>query len=239
MEEVSTIWAVVPAAGFGQRMGSKVPKQYLPIGDKTVLEHTVLKLLSVDAIEGVLVVLASNDSRFETLSIANHPKVTTTIGGGKRSESVLAALTTLQKKLKLSDWMLVHDAARPCVEVDDIEQLINETAGHDVGGILGVPVSDTLKQVNPKQIIETTIDRQHLWQAQTPQLARFGVLRESLQLALSLGNEVTDEASALEMSGYQPMIIKGQRNNIKITHSDDIGLAEAILEIQQQKHVEK
>ena len=239
MDQISTMWAVVPAAGTGQRMGAKVPKQYLPIADKTVLEHTVLKLLSVEAIEGVLVVLAPNDSRFNTLSIATHPKVSTTLGGAERSQSVLAALTMLQKKLKLSDWVLVHDAARPCIEVGSIEHLISETTGHDVGGILGVPVSDTLKQVNPKQIIQTTIDRQQLWQAQTPQMARYGVLRESLQLALSLGNEVTDEASALEMSGYQPMIVKGQRNNLKITHSEDITLAEFILDKQQRAQIEK
>lgn len=233
MNESSVLWAVVPAAGFGQRMGSNVPKQYLPIGDKTVLEHTVLKLLSVETIEGVLVVLAPNDSRFATLSIAKHPKVSTIIGGAERSESVLAALNSLQKKIKLSDWVLVHDAARPCVTVNSINILIDTLKVHTVGGILGVPVSDTLKQVDNKHIIVATIDRQNLWQAQTPQMFRYGILRESLQLALSLGNEVTDEASALEMSNYQPMIVEGQRDNIKITHSEDLSLAKFILEKQK------
>lgn len=229
MNERPVIWAIVPAAGFGRRMSSKVPKQYLLIGDKTVLEHTILKLLTVDVIDGVLVVLAPDDLRFATLPIAKNAKVMSAIGGEERSQSVLAALNFLQKKIKLSDWVLVHDAARPCVTKESIFRLIDGLKNHAVGGILGVPVSDTLKHVNPKQMIDNTIDRQCLWQAQTPQLFRYGILRESLQLALSLGNTVTDEASALEMSGYQPKMVEGLRSNIKITHHEDLALAEFIL----------
>lgn len=232
MEDTPTIWAIVPAAGSGQRMGAPIPKQYLPIGEATVLEHTVSKLLKVDALAGVLVVLASEDLRFSTLAIAKHPKVITTIGGTERSESVLAALNSLQKKIKLSDWVLVHDAARPCVTEASINTLIQTLKDHEVGGILGVPVSDTLKQVNNTFMIEQTVERQDLWQAQTPQMFRYGILRESLHLALSLDSPVTDEASALEMSGYKPSIVLGQRDNIKITHSEDLAVAEFILEKQ-------
>jgi len=235
MDATPAIWVVLPAAGTGQRMGLDIPKQYLPVGEKTVLEHTIEKLLSVDVVAGVLVALAPNDSRFSSLKIAQHPDVATTIGGAQRSESVLAALNSLQKKIKLSDWVLVHDAARPCVTVESIHRLINTLKDHKVGGILGVPVSDTLKKVNNRQMIDTTIDRQELWQAQTPQMFRYGILRESLQLALSLGSVVTDEASALEMSGYQPAIVEGQYDNIKITHSEDLAIAEFILKQHDNK----
>ena len=235
MERLPKCWVVVPAAGSGQRMGAAQPKQYLPIDNATVIEHTISKLLTVDAIAGVLVVLAADDVQFSALSIASHPKVSTTIGGAERSETVLLALNYLQQKIEPNDWVLVHDAARPCITKGAIEQLIKTLSNHPVGGLLAVPVSDTLKKVGTERTVKQTVDRQELWQAQTPQMFRYEMLRESLQLALNNGSAVTDEASALEMSGYQPIVVKGQRDNIKITHSEDLPLAEFILQKQRSK----
>lgn len=232
MADSKAIWVIVPAAGSGQRMRSSLPKQYLPIKGVTILEHTINKFLSMDIIAGVIVALAPNDTRFESLAIASHPKVTTTTGGAERSESVLSALGVLKSKILANDWVLVHDAARPCITQAAVKALIEAVKDHSVGGILGVPVSDTLKHVDHQLMIESTVDRQNIWQAQTPQLFRYGILLESLRLALNLGNAVTDEASALEMSGYQPQIVAGHRDNIKITHSEDLAIAEFVLDQQ-------
>jgi 2-C-methyl-D-erythritol 4-phosphate cytidylyltransferase len=227
------VWAIVPAAGTGTRMGSHLPKQYLPLLGKTVIEHTLQRLLKVEGVEGVVVALNARDQQFSRLPVANDKKIHTTIGGRERSDSVLSALESLQKKAKLSDWILVHDAARCCIHSAVIQTLLTTLASDDVGGILGVPASDTLKQVGEDQEILLTLNRSVIWQAQTPQLFRYGVLREALQSALQKKQTVTDEASAIELAGYKPKIVMGHHDNIKITHPEDLIIAETILRKQE------
>lgn len=226
------VWGVMPAAGTSVRMGGHLPKQYLPLLGKSVIEHSLERLLNIATLEGVVVALHAHDQQFSQLPIANHPKIHTSVGGAERSDSVLSALTSLQKKAKLSDWVLVHDAARCCVDISVINTLLNTLAGHAVGGILGVPASDTLKQIDDKQQILLTLNRRVIWQAQTPQLFRYGLLREALQSALQKGQVVTDEASAVELAGYKPQMVMGHYDNIKITHPEDIVVAETILNQQ-------
>ena len=229
------VWAIVPAAGTGSRMGGHLPKQYLPLQGKVVIEHTLERLLALDTIEGIVVALNSRDEQFSSLAIVNHPKVQTVIGGHQRSDSVLAALISLQKKAKLSDWVLVHDAARCCIRIDVVSHLLQSLADDNVGGIVAVPASDTLKQVSDDHNILLTLDRSVIWQAQTPQLFRYGLMREALQVALQKGQAITDEASAIELAGYKAKVIMGHHDNIKITHPEDLVLAEAILRQQEKR----
>ena len=230
------VWVVVPAAGLGRRMGAGLPKQYLPLLGKTVIEHTLEKLVALDAIAGVMVALNARDQQFASLPIAHHPKIATTQGGEERSDSVLAALMSLQKKIKLSDWVLVHDAVRCCIRPGAIQALLAALAEDAVGGILAVPASDTLKKVGDDQAIVTTLNRSRIWQAQTPQAFRYDLLRESLQSALQQGCGVTDEASAIEMAGYSASVVMGHYDNIKITHPEDLVIAAAILQQQKQQY---
>lgn len=222
-------WVVVPAAGVGARMGADCPKQYLPLLNKTVIEHTLARLLAIQNVAGVYVALNSQDAYWQQLAIAAHPGVHRVDGAVERAGSVLNALIALSDVASPSDWVLVHDAARPCIHTDDIDLLIKNVADHSVGGILGVPVSDTLKNVSDKNI-QSTIDRSTLWQAQTPQMFRFGLLRDCLQRALAEGKTITDEASALEVFGYTPLIVKGRSSNIKITYPEDLAIASLLLQ---------
>jgi 2-C-methyl-D-erythritol 4-phosphate cytidylyltransferase len=229
------IWAIVPAAGSGRRMGQAQAKQYLSLSDKTLIEHTLTRLLAIDAISEIVVALSETDTNFEALPLAKHPKIQTTLGGRERSDSVLAALNSLQQKARSSDWVLVHDAARCCIRVAAINRLLDELSDDEVGGILGVPASDTLKSVSPHSRIQATVDRGSIWQAQTPQLFRYGLLRDALQQALGQNLAVTDEASAVELAGYQPKMVRGDYDNIKITHPEDRVIAAAILQQQEQE----
>lgn len=229
---MSSIWAVVPAAGLGRRMGGELPKQYLPLGGKTVIEHSLECLLGIEEIDGLVVVLHKHDDRFASLPVSNHQKVITVVGGQERSDSVLAALNRLQKKVKLSDWVLVHDAVRCCVSGNKIKKLIQFLEHHEVGGILGVPANDSPKQINSEQQILSSLDQQTVWLAQTPQMFRFGLLREALQQAQRHQREVVDEAAALEFLGYLPNIVMGEYSNIKITHPEDLAIAEIIMKRQ-------
>jgi 2-C-methyl-D-erythritol 4-phosphate cytidylyltransferase len=227
------IWSIIPAAGIGRRMGGDLPKQYLPLSGKTVIEHSLDKLLQVKNIEGIVVAIHQRDQQFQRLPLAANKKILTTLGGNERSDSVLSALNSLQKKAKLNDWVLVHDAARCCVRIADIEKLITALAGGEVGGILGVPASDTLKQVSIDKAIQLTLDRTTIWQAQTPQLFRYGLLRDALQMAHKKGQVITDEASAIELAGYKPQVVMGHYDNIKITHPEDLDIAAMILKRQE------
>lgn len=220
------IVAVVPAAGIGQRMQLSMPKQYLKIGDKTVLEHTILSLLQHPAIERIILILHPQDTFFHTLSLAQHPQIQTTLGGQERADSVLAGLALLND----NDWALVHDAARPCLHQQDLNRLIKTVLETQEGGILAAPVSDTIKRATKcgKMILET-VDRQQLWRALTPQLFPAGLLKSCLQRALAEQQPITDEASALEYSGFQPRLIAGRGDNIKITRQEDIALAQFYL----------
>lgn len=218
------LFAVVPAAGRGRRMAAEVPKQYLALGDKPVLQHTLERLLRFEKIERLVVVLAKGDPFWPKLPIARHPKIITAQGGQERADSVLAGLLKLADEAEGGDWVLVHDAARPLVEPADIERLWQAVQGEENGALLALPVADTLKEVEGGRVART-LDRNRIWRAQTPQLFRYGLLRQALEGALAVGRTVTDEASAIEWLGKWPKIVEGSERNLKITRPEDLELA--------------
>jgi 2-C-methyl-D-erythritol 4-phosphate cytidylyltransferase len=216
-------------------MSANTPKQYLPLGEKTVLEHTLDTLLACRQLAGVVVVLSADDAYWPDLQdrYARQPLETAT-GGTERCHSVLNGLTCLAGKAGEDDWVLVHDAARPCVRLADIETLIHTLSSTAHGGLLGVPVADTMKQVNGDNRITATVARTGLWHAYTPQMFRAGLLRAALQHAIDSDLLVTDEASAMELAGYQPCMVQGQRDNIKITVPSDLELAAFYLQARKR-----
>lgn len=205
-------------------MGGVQPKQYLPLADSTVIEQTLTRLLQVPSLKKVIVAIAENDSAWRKLPLASHPAVITVSGGPERQHSVLNGLDALAAFAADSDWVLVHDVARPCIEVADVQRLIDTLAQHPVGGILALPVSDTVKRVAGDAITET-IDRNAVWLAQTPQMFRLRQLRDALRSAIDEGAPITDEASAIERCGLQPLVVEGASTNIKITRPEDLALA--------------
>ena len=230
-----TIWAILPAAGIGRRMGSITPKQYLSLNGATVIESTLRRLLNIVSIKEIVVVLNETDSYWSSLKTSYPKSVRTVIGGGQRYQSVLNGLNPLKEKAEVSDWVLVHDAVRPCVREADIEKLIATLQFHAIGGVLGSPVADTLKEVNEHAEIQRTIDRSNCWGALTPQMFRYGILREALEVVASQGLVVTDEAAAIELLGHVALMVKGKTDNIKITTDADLELAGKILELQQSE----
>lgn len=230
--QARAVWAIVPAAGLGRRMGSDLAKQYLTINKKTILEHTLSRLLSVELITEIVVVLDVNDQVFATLPCSKDTRVTTAVGGKERCDSVLSALVALQQKAAANDCVLVHDAARCCILPSRINKLIAYLKDDKVGGLLGVPISDTLKQVNEHNKSLQTLDRDMVWAAQTPQLFPYDLLKLSLENAIAANVPITDEASAVEFCGLHPQMVMGHYDNIKITHSNDIAMAKAIMDDQ-------
>ena len=228
-------WAVIPAAGFGTRMQADIPKQYVGINNKTILEHTLERFCSHPKIEGVVVAISGNDEVWKTLGISSHPRITVVEGGVERCHSVLNGLRALSDKANINDWVLVHDAARPCLRKEDIDRLIDILDGHDVGGLLGLPVKDTMKRADNCCTVQETIDREDMWHALTPQMFHLGVLIDSLENALSKGMLVTDEAQAIELIGLHPVLIEGHSDNIKITRNHDLALAELYLSQQERE----
>jgi 2-C-methyl-D-erythritol 4-phosphate cytidylyltransferase len=222
-------WAVVPAAGVGSRMAASCPKQYLQLADKTVIEQTLSTLLSEERLETIAVAISADDSYWESFEKRLPSRVQTVEGGKERADSVLSGLKFLAEQADDNDWVLVHDAARPCVSQDEICRLIDQLQDDSVGGILALPLHDTLKQAD-NGLIEKTIDRQKIWRALTPQLFRFGLLKKALETALETGAAVTDEASAIELLGYHPKLVVGEPRNIKITRPADLYLAAFYLE---------
>lgn len=220
------IIAIVPAAGIGSRMQSECPKQYLSIDGKSILEHTLNGLLAHPAICRVIVAIHPEDRWFADLPVAADARVTVVKGGKERADSVLAALHAAPQ----TRWILVHDAARPCLHLDDLTRLLRITATSKVGGILASPVRDTMKRAEAgKQAIAHTVEREALWHALTPQLFPQQLLHDCLQRALNEGAVITDEASALEYCGYHPELIAGRSDNIKVTRPEDLALAEFYL----------
>ncbi|MBU2896404.1 2-C-methyl-D-erythritol 4-phosphate cytidylyltransferase [Vibrio hepatarius] len=228
IQATASIFAIVPAAGLGRRMKTERPKQYLLIHNKSVLEHTVNKLLQHPKIAKVIVVLNDKDPYYPHLSIADNKRVIPVLGGTERSESVLSGLTYVRDNEK-AEWVMVHDAARPCVNDRDIDKLIEVSLKHQVGGVLASPVRDTMKRANSVGNIESTVDRESLWHALTPQMFRTEHLNAALNKALSEGVNVTDEASAMEWVGLSPALVQGSAENIKITQPEDLALAEFYL----------
>lgn len=229
-------WAVIPAAGVGSRMQSDRPKQYLPLAGRTVIEHSLDRLLSHPRISGGVVAISPNDEYWPELGYHSDKPLWQAPGGAERCDSVLNALEVLAQQASDDDWVLVHDAARPCVRQQDIDELIRCCEQHALGGILAVPVRDTIKRAlpvsnNKTPKIETTVDRSLLWQAQTPQMFRLKDLFKALSEALAKGAVITDEASAMEWAEKSPLLVEGHADNIKITHPEDLALAEYFLDL--------
>ncbi len=223
-------WAVVPAAGVGKRMNADRPKQYLQLNDKTVIEHTLMRLLNADVFTAVAVAISEEDPYWPELAIATHEKVITAAGGKERADSVLSALKAIRTLASDDDWVLVHDAARPCITAMDIIHLIETLKNDEVGGILALSSHDTLKSVQGNCIVDT-LDRSHIWRALTPQMFRYGLLKTALEEAEG-NSAITDEASALELKGLKPKIVEGRPDNIKITRPEDLALAQFYMEHQ-------
>jgi len=223
-------WAVVPAAGSGRRMASTVPKQYLPLHGSTVLEHTLNTLFACQSIEGVVLALSPGDPWWPEIAPRFDGKNLACVAGGdERCHSVLNALNHLRGFAQTHDWVLVHDAARPCVRADDVQALIESLGDDPCGGLLAVPVSDTMKRSGADGRVAETVDRQALWHAQTPQMFRLGLLQSALEQVLAQGCLVTDESAAVEMAGHRPCLVRGRADNIKITVPSDLALAEFYL----------
>lgn len=220
-------FAIVPAAGSGARFGAELPKQYLPIAGQPLIFHTLLALCRSPRIDRVLVVLAPDDAYWSTYDWqALGPKLETVYAGGAtRAESVLAGLRAAETAAADDDWVLVHDAARPCLSDEMLARLCDELADDPVGGLLAVPVADTLKREDTEGRAEQTVPRDGLWQAQTPQMFRHA----TLLAALEAGTAVTDEAGAIEALGLRPRLIRGDATNLKITYPADLPLAEMIM----------
>jgi 2-C-methyl-D-erythritol 4-phosphate cytidylyltransferase len=227
------VWAVVPAAGIGSRMRADKPKQYLDLDGCLVIEHTLQRLASHPRIAGIAVAIAEDDPWWPDVQIPELAKLIVVTGGQHRADSVFNALKALSETLTDNPWVLVHDAARPCIRHQDIDAMLDQLASHDVGGILGVPVTDTVKRANDDHTIVETVERHGLWRASTPQMFRLPVLKQALQSAKENQYVVTDEASAIELAGLQPRMVEGHADNIKITLPQDLALAS--LFIKQQR----
>ena len=225
-------WVVVPAAGVGKRMGSSIPKQYLKLAGRPVIDHTLERVLLHPMIDGVYVALGEEDSWWPNTEFADHPDLVRVEGGAERCFSVLNALEQLQSRARPDDWVLVHDAARPCLRRKDVDHLIGMLESHDAGGLLGVPVRDTMKRTSKTDEVVRTVDRNHLWHAFTPQMFRFDRLLNAMRGAINAGHLVTDEASAIEWAGDKPLMVEGHPDNIKITRPEDLPLAEFYLSQQ-------
>ena len=226
-------WVIVPAAGVGRRMGASVPKQYLELDGRLVIEHTIERVLLHPGVDGVYVALSEEDRYWDDTEFAGHPDLVRVSGGTERCFSVLNALKAMVGRVQPDDWVLVHDAARPCLRREDLTHLIGMLESHSAGGLLGVPVRDTMKRTIETDEISETVDRNHLWHAFTPQMFRFQRLFKALQGATAAGHLVTDEASAIEWSGERPLMVEGHPDNIKITRPEDLPLAEFYLQRQR------
>ena len=224
---------VIPAAGVGKRMLTDCPKQYLLLDGLTILEHTVNRMLALVQVKQVIVVIGAQDEYFWQTALSKHPKVVTVIGGKERVDSVLAGIKAIDGNYY--PWVLVHDAARPCVSAQDIERLINTCRDNNVGGLLASPVRDTMKRSNGAGRVKETVDREVLWHALTPQMYPLEQLISAITAAIADDIIITDESSAIEYAGYPSLLVEGSSENIKITRPDDLALAEFILTKQKKK----
>ena len=239
-QSIKKFWAVIPAAGVGKRMQANCPKQYLKLHNKTVIEHTLDRLLSMEVISGAVISISEGDEYWPELNYTSEKPVIIATGGEERSDSVLNALLKLSQMVEQSTdktqntWALVHDAARPCVRVADVQKLIDVASVDDEGGLLALAVRDTMKRSNHQQQVDNTVDREGLWHALTPQMFRLDLLIEALEHARNKQLSITDDASAMELAGYKPKLIEAHEDNIKITRAFDLQLAELFL-LQQNK----
>lgn len=212
--------AVIAAAGIGKRVGADIPKQYLTLLDKAIIEHSINPFINHPKIEQVVVSIAKNDKWFKTLAIAKNPKIKLVEGGGERVDSVLSAL----KVIADNAYVLVHDAARPCVTRSDIDKLIDYVSANNSGAILASKVTDTMKRSDSNGNIQGTVERTDLWHALTPQMFQNKILQKAI-LAVKEPHLITDEASAIEMSGLPVTLIEGRSDNLKVTREEDLQIA--------------
>ncbi|MGL4231618.1 MAG: 2-C-methyl-D-erythritol 4-phosphate cytidylyltransferase [Casimicrobium sp.] len=226
-ERLHTV-AIVPAGGSGARFGANVPKQYLEIAGKTVLEYSLNALLAVDEIQRVYLTIQYDDAHGEAIvaRMASNRVETLRCAGVTRAETVTNALDAIRARVTRDARVLVHDAARPCVSREAIERLLSETRGHDAGGLLALPMADTIKRADSRGEYLETVSRDGLWRAQTPQLFPY----DTLVYALRASPDVTDEAQAIEALGLKPKLVLGEARNIKITYPEDLALAKFFLE---------
>jgi 2-C-methyl-D-erythritol 4-phosphate cytidylyltransferase/2-C-methyl-D-erythritol 2,4-cyclodiphosphate synthase len=245
--EARRLWAIVPAAGRGERFAAaaspSIPKQYMPLRGKSVLEWSLRALLSEPRIHGIVVVLAAGDERWsEVARNLDSSKLLTAIGGALRQESVMSGLECLAASVQPDDWILVHDAARPCLSAKEIGALIDaleknprDAAGDTGGVVLAAPIVDTIKRETANEL--ETVDRTGLWRALTPQVFGYAKLRQALQEAAAAGQAVTDEAQAMQRLGIRAALVPGSPFNIKVTRAEDLEMAAAILKMGESSQM--
>lgn len=225
--------ALVPAAGVGTRFGAGRAKQYVMLAGRPMLFHALAALRTDPRIEWIFVALAADDTQWSAYDWTPFGDRLTVLrcGGQSRAETVRNALELLQTDSAEADWVLVHDAARPCLPAADLSRLIDELGSEPVGGLLAAPLADTLKRADAEHCVAATLPRENLWRAQTPQMFRFGILRDALRAALIAQNAdvPTDEAGALEALGHRPRLVAGSMRNIKVTYPEDLAIAELFL----------
>jgi 2-C-methyl-D-erythritol 4-phosphate cytidylyltransferase len=221
-------WLVMPAAGSGRRFGDPVPKQYARLCGRSVIEWALAPFLSDPRCAGAVIAIAPGDAHWQRIA-SELPAVETAIGGARRSDSVRNALQVLAARALADDWVLVHDAARPCLTEIDRDRLLEKLSRHHLGGLLATPQADTLKQAASDQTVATTLDRTHLWRALTPQMFRYRPLCAALDAARTASRSPGDEAQAFEWLGEHPALVEGSAANLKITNASDLSLAEALL----------
>lgn len=224
---MTTVWAAVPAAGRGTRFGGPVPKQYLQLAGRTIVEHSLSALLSHPLIGGAMVAIAPDDADWPVSLTTVHGKpIITCIGGTTRAESVRNALAACD-----CDIAVVHDAARPLLTHEDLDRVLHTAmTSPETGAILATPLADTLKRADVSGHIAETVDRSTLWRALTPQVFARDALLAALEQGITAGWDITDEASAMERAGVHPVLVAGRADNIKVTTAADLQLAEAVLE---------
>src|SRR6476646_653088 len=228
MAATERLWCIIPAAGSGRRFGADIPKQYLPLAGKPMIEHTLERLAACAEVAAFVVVLADGDAYWPGISSVRGKPVHTAIGASERSGSVLSGLHALPADVAADDFVLVHDAARPCISADDVAMLV--ARGVPAGGaLLAAPVRDTLKRGNGERRVAATEPRESLWRALTPQLFRRGELTRAFEAAEAEGIAITDEAMAMERIGARPLLVEGAEDNIKVTTAADLALAAYLL----------
>lgn len=229
---------IIPAAGFGSRMGSEIPKQYLPLAGRPLIHHTLDVFAACPRISSITLVLSPDDNLWDAVGLSFSNKAldlklkVQRCGGATRAATVLNGLQSMQGQAAADDWILVHDAARPGLTVAVLNRLLDALQNDPVGGLLAIPLADTLKRADREQRVANTEPRESLWQAQTPQMFRYGMLKRALEGA---GGAPTDEAQAIEALGLKPKLVPGELRNLKITYAQDLALVEAILNADLDK----
>ena len=229
------VWAIVPASGVGDRMQGQKPKQYLRFEGRTIIEHTLDRLLSFDGIDGVILVLHADDRDWETLNYQSQKPLMITSGGELRQHSVFNGLLKLLEQEADDPYAMVHDAVRPLVSHADLQKLIEAALDHHAGALLALPITDTLKHQDEDLNIDRTVPRAGLWRAFTPQLFKAKLLYRALEQVIQNDREVTDDASAIETLGMRPRLVECSAENIKITYPQDLSLATQIWQRQREQ----